>query len=893
MASFGYQNGDLIYVEFKYSEGRNYNTDPGGRPSDDDTEIAIWFGNGSFAFGAGIPTPDDTVVPGSWNPSGTINDDTATPRDVMADNVWQQYANSFTYTGGDVHIALLAKTGVVDSGSENVFIDDIVFATDRLGENDIDNDGIPNCSDTDSDNDGCNDVIEAGHIESTTNPGEVAGTGVDSNGQVTGAATAYAGTNTNVITATQVTVDTAPSAQTATEGDTATFTVAVTATSTTDYSGTAPVTTPNYSGASATDVSGATTYQWYLGDPALGGTALANDTSYSGVDTATLSVVTTLALDGEDYCVVVTHPNNVCFMQTECATLNVSPALTITAENDDFSGTPLSPSLGGTTASVFADNGNGVDDANGSPASDANIDDNISISNAGGLTGVTINTDGTINVPAGSTAGTYTVEYTICLDVDNTICDVANVTIVIAPVVDVSITKTLIDTSPYATGDTVTYALVVSNAGPDTATNIVVSDVPSNLTITSVSGGGCTTFPCTIGSLAPGIANDITIAVTATIDSAGAFSNTASVTSDETDADSSNNLDDGTDGNNDGVAAPVADVSITKTLTDSSPYATGDTVTYTLVVSNVGPDTATNVDISDIPNNLTITSVSGGGCTTFPCTIAAIAPGLVNDVTLTVTATIDSAGNFSNTAIVNADEIDPDTSNNIDDGTDGNNNGTATAVVDVSITKTLVDTSPYATGDTVTYTLVVSNAGPDTATNIVVSDVPSNLTITSVSGGGCTTFPCNIGSLAPGIANDITIAVTATIDSAGAFSNTASVTSDETDADPSNNLDDGTDGNNDGVAAPVADVSITKTLIDSSPYVVGDTVTYTLIVSNAGPDTATNVDISDIPNNLTITSVSGGGCTAFPCTIASIAPGLVNDVTLTVTRNNRFHRKLQ
>ncbi|WP_299339553.1 hypothetical protein, partial [uncultured Psychroserpens sp.] len=71
----------------------------------------------------------------------------------------------------------------------------------------------------------------------------------------------------------------------------------------------------------------------------------------------------------------------------------------------------------GTTASVFADNGNGVDDADGSPASDANIADNISITNDGGLTGVTINTDGTIDVPAGTTAGTYTVTYQICLDV--------------------------------------------------------------------------------------------------------------------------------------------------------------------------------------------------------------------------------------------------------------------------------------------------------------------------------------------------------------------------------------------------------------------------------------------------------------------------------------------
>jgi len=103
----------------------------------------------------------------------------------------------------------------------------------------------------------------------------------------------------------------------------------------------------------------------------------------------------------------------------------------IDAINDDFSATPIDETTGGTTASVFPDNGSGADDANGSPATDALIDDNISITNDGGLTGATINTDGTINVPPGTTAGTYNVEYQICLTADNTICDVAIATILV------------------------------------------------------------------------------------------------------------------------------------------------------------------------------------------------------------------------------------------------------------------------------------------------------------------------------------------------------------------------------------------------------------------------------------------------------------------------------
>ena len=115
----------------------------------------------------------------------------------------------------------------------------------------------------------------------------------------------------------------------------------------------------------------------------------------------------------------------------------VVAAPTIVAEDDDFSGTPFNPITGGTTGSVFADNGSGATDlADGSPATDANIDDNISISNDGGLTGVTINNDGTIAIPALATPGTYTVEYTICLTADNSICTTAEVIIEVGACLD-------------------------------------------------------------------------------------------------------------------------------------------------------------------------------------------------------------------------------------------------------------------------------------------------------------------------------------------------------------------------------------------------------------------------------------------------------------------------
>ncbi|MDX2464343.1 MAG: DUF11 domain-containing protein [Porticoccus sp.] len=105
--------------------------------------------------------------------------------------------------------------------------------------------------------------------------------------------------------------------------------------------------------------------------------------------------------------------------------------------------------------------------------------------------------------------------------------------------------------------------------------------------------------------------------------------------------------------------------------------------------------------------------------------------------------------------------------------------------VDVSITKTLDTAGPYQIADTVQFTLTVTNNGPGVAANIDVTDTPNNLTITSVSSTNCAAMPCNISSLANGISEIIT--VMATIDSVGAFENSASVTSITPDTNPANN----------------------------------------------------------------------------------------------------------
>ena len=104
---------------------------------------------------------------------------------------------------------------------------------------------------------------------------------------------------------------------------------------------------------------------------------------------------------------------------------------------------------------------------------------------------------------------------------------------------------------------------------------------------------------------------------------------------------------------------------------------------------------------------------------------------------------------------------------------------------------------PVAEGGSLTYTILVSNGGPDPATNAVVTDnLPNQLEFVSATStsGSCQTpkgksgkIECNLGTLASGGTATMTIAVTAA--KSGKVSNTATVTSDVTDPQPANNSD--------------------------------------------------------------------------------------------------------
>ncbi|WP_299190510.1 DUF11 domain-containing protein, partial [uncultured Aquimarina sp.] len=295
------------------------------------------------------------------------------------------------------------------------------------------------------------------------------------------------------------------------------------------------------------------------------------------------------------------------------------------------------------------------------------------------------------------------------------------------------------------------------------------------------------------------------------------------------------------------------------------PPNVGDVITFEITLTNNGSDDATGVGISDIvPSGYTnITNISNGGGLTgntinwSGLSLTAAAGTLTLTYDVEVLAPTGVAGEYNNVAEVTAsDQFDPDSTPDNDDGNqsedDEDNFEVTPQTSDLSINKVVSNTTPNV-GDTVTFTLTITNDGPSDATGVSVADiVPGGYSgITSISSGGIVTGNTIDWT---GLSVTTTVPLTLTFDAivdapTGAvdeYLNQAEITaSDQFDPDSDPTSDSTVDDNGDGIAdddedtaivtVQSSDLSITKSIDDSSPN-VGDTVTFSLVVSNAGPD---------------------------------------------------------
>ena len=110
------------------------------------------------------------------------------------------------------------------------------------------------------------------------------------------------------------------------------------------------------------------------------------------------------------------------------------------------------------------------------------------------------------------------------------------------------------------------------------------------------------------------------------------------------------------------VSAAEADLSIS--MWDSpDPVQAGQTLTYTITVTNNGPDDALGVVVTDtLPAG--VTAVGTSGCSNDPnglptCTLGNINAGTSDSYTIRVTVDADTFGTITNQASVSSGNFDP------------------------------------------------------------------------------------------------------------------------------------------------------------------------------------------------------------------------------------------
>jgi uncharacterized repeat protein (TIGR01451 family) len=294
---------------------------------------------------------------------------------------------------------------------------------------------------------------------------------------------------------------------------------------------------------------------------------------------------------------------------------------------------------------------------------------------------------------------------------------------------DVSISKDdgVTEVNP---GGSVTYTVVVANAGPENVTGFgVTDDFAADLTCswTCAAGSGAT---CTAGPVAGDIDDTVnldagssaTYTASCTIDggASGTLVNTATVAGPP-------GIVDATLGNNSAtdtdtvVPIPEADLSITKS--DGATEATiGGTVVYAITAENAGPDGVTGATVSDtFAADLTCSWVcrSDGGAS---CTAGPVAGDIADSVdlpaggsvTYTAACSIDggASGSLVNTATIAppGGATDPVPANNSATDTDTLTSGVP-EYLDLQ-DMTFVGTLTFQAGRTITVTdCVIENPG--------------------------------------------------------------------------------------------------------------------------------------------------------------------------------------
>jgi uncharacterized repeat protein (TIGR01451 family) len=517
-------------------------------------------------------------------------------------------------------------------------------------------------------------------------------------------------------------------------------------------------------------------------------------------------------------------------------------------------------------------------------------------------------------------------------------------TTLVTPLADLQIEKEP-SPNPAESGGVLTYTITVTNLGPSDAENVaVVETLQPGFIGHGIDAGDWTCSPpanvvtCTLGtSLTVGMSSTLHLTTTAPV--SGTIWNMAAVESTTYDPELDNNL----------VfiytsVRPTADLAVTKADTPD-PVLAGETLTYTVVVSNTGPTPAGAVDATLTATNAGRIRIPWGGrASPYPSSLYVTGvPGRVRDITVTLRVV-----SHTYTADIVALLVGPDGQSvvlmsNVAGGTDTeditltiNDGGTAMPLTDPLTSTRLYRPTNYGLGGDLPTSApagpyggslsAFSSADPNGAWRLYVYDsvgsdggnfwdgwslqittrttdtvtltdtLPVGLTGVSVAGipatgWACSTagnlFACDVDTIAVDDPTTLTIVATAPI-TGGIITNTVTITSTTYDPDPTSNTATVTT-----TVIPVADLGIEKLSTPMGTVGMGQPLTYTLVISNAGPSPVLDpiVVTDQLPAELDTVVPSGVGWTCdlsaqplLTCTLdGGLAADTISEITLVTT----------
>ena len=423
----------------------------------------------------------------------------------------------------------------------------------------------------------------------------------------------------------------------------------------------------------------------------------------------------------------------------------------------------------------------------------------------------------------------------------------ANNTTDVSPDADLGIVK-LVSNSTVHKGDIVKWTIIVTNNGPDVAENVYVNDILPNVLVYKAHTTTKGIFDSNqmlwfITRLASGESQILTIDTLVNTTNTK-ITNIVNVTSDTPDSNQTNNV-----ANNTTDVPPEADIGVVKQV-NATQCVKDQIVEWKIIMTNHGPDDATDVVVKDnLPNTLIFISSDGNyNPQTGIWTIDHLASGETR--VLTIITKINTTGMvIVNNVTATSGVYDPDMSNN-----KASNNTTVVdnSLADLGVVKVVSNSNPRK-GDIIKWTITVTNYGPDTAKNVKVTDkLPKGLVFISSDGNyNKNTGVWTIGDLANG--KSVKLVITTRVDITNTKITNVAVVSSTT---PDNNTDNNKD--NDTIKIdPEADIGVVKTVSNPKPY-KGDVITWTVIVTNFGPDAAENVYVEELlPEGLTLLSAKG------------------------------------